>query len=131
MIGRHYQMTATLIQLRLAGDITSEINIASENARDRLTAVSLMPVSIAGRIGVISACDAVVIARGYCCCTEGSGTKAITPATARIAAVRSAHMTSASIRQGLSRNTCDAEDGSRSHCNNRSIRHGSPFFHDN
>ena len=89
-------------------------------------------VLVAGRIGVISAYGAVVIARGYHCCTDGSGTNAHTHAAAHVgSAISAAPLTaadmnaaradSAAIRQGLCRNTCDAKDGGRGNGNDSSI----------
>jgi len=101
--------------------------------------------SIAGWIGVISALGAVVIVWGRDCCTDGRGadgrgTDAYPPATARVGSAidaatidagtmhaADANTTSAdtaSEREGISRNTRDAKDGSGSNGNNGSIRHG-------
>jgi hypothetical protein len=45
---------------------------------------------VARRIGVISACGAIVIVRGYYSCTDGSGTDAHTHATTHIGSAISA-----------------------------------------
>ncbi len=80
---------------------------------------------VAGRIGVISAYDAVVIvAWGYDGCADGSGTNAHGHTTAHVssamnaAAIDAPHVNAApaiygSIGQGISGKTCDAENGSR------------------
>jgi len=90
----------------------------------------------AGPVGVISASDAVVIARSYGCRTDGSGTNAdaytdanaVAPITAAIAAAAinaadagapgvdapdAAATAAATIRQGISRDAGDAKNGSR------------------
>jgi len=87
----------------------------------------------AGRVGVISASDAVVIAWGHDCRTDGSGTNANTytdanaaaPITAAIAAaainaadagaprVDTPDAATAAIRQGISRDAGDAKNGGR------------------
>jgi hypothetical protein len=94
--------------------------------------------SIAGRVGVISAYGTVVIAWGYHCCTDGSGTDAYAYTAAHIgsaigaaaitgvdaADANTARTSTASIRQRFSRNARDAQDGSSSNGNYSSIRHG-------
>ena len=85
--------------------------------------------SIARRIRVISASSAVVIARGNYRCTDGRRTNAYGHAAAHIgsavgsaigaAAIDTSHVNATSsvdgsIGEGISRNTRDAKDGSRS-----------------
>jgi hypothetical protein len=91
-----------------------ERHVSSFGQIARRGAARALRNSIAGRIGVISAHGAVVIAWGYHCCTDGSGTNADTYAAAHIgsainaapinaacmnaARADTAHATSAAIR---------------------------------
>jgi hypothetical protein len=82
--------------MRQAAVVDVEIRI-----ENRIKMARVARVLVAGRIRVISARDAVVVAWGYHCCTDGSGTNAHTHATAHIgsaisaAPIDAAHMNTA------------------------------------
>jgi hypothetical protein len=98
----------------------------------------------AGRLGVISAADTVVVARCYDCRPHGSSTNAdadattyitsaisaaaINAADASTARMEAADTANAPIRQGISRNARDAKHGNRSNGNDSSVRHGVSFL---
>jgi hypothetical protein len=67
-----------------------ETHLSSVWTNARRGAARVLGNSIAGRIGVISAHGAVVIARGYHCCTDSSSTNADAYAAAHIGSAISA-----------------------------------------